>query len=115
LKQYTGHGKFLFPSSRSATRPMSENTINAGLARLGYKGLMVGHGWRAAFSTSMNELRFNSDAIERQLAHTDKNKVRAAYNRGEYMKGRVKLMQSWADYLDRLRTGAKVIPIKRKA
>jgi len=105
LKQYTGHGKYLFPSSRTATRPMSENTVNAGLARLGYKGQMVGHGWRAAFSTTMNKHGFNPDAVERQLAHTEKNQVRAAYNRGEYMDERTKMMQQWADYLDGLRDG----------
>jgi len=113
LKQYTGHGQYLFPSSRSATRPMSENTVNAGLARLGYKGQMVGHGWHAAFSTTMNALGFNPDAIERQLAHTEKNQVRAAYNRGEYLEERVRMMQQWADYLDQLRDGAAVIPIGR--
>ncbi len=111
LKQYSGHGRYLFPSSRTATRPMSENTINAGLARLGYKGQMVGHGWRAAFSTTMNALGFNPDAIERQLAHTEKNQVRAAYNRGEYMQERTKMMQQWADHLDSLRNGAQVMPI----
>jgi len=111
LKQYTGHGRYLFPSSRSAARPMSENTINACLARLGYKGLMVGHGWRASFSTTMNMQGFNPDAIERQLAHTEKNQVRAAYNRGEYMDERTQMMQQWADYLDGLRDGAKIIPI----
>jgi len=115
LKQYTGHGKYLFPSSRTSTRPMSENTINGGLARLGYKGQMVGHGWRAAFSTTMNDLGFNPDAIERQLAHSEKNAVRAAYNRGVYMDERTRMMQAWGNYLDGLRTGADVIPIKRKA
>jgi len=114
LKQYTGHGKFLFPSSRTATRPMSENTVNAGLARLGYKGQMVGHGWRAAFSTTLNDMGFNPDAIERQLAHTEKNQVRAAYNRGEYIDERTRMMQSWSDYLDGLRDGADVIPINRR-
>jgi len=114
LKKYTGHGKYLFPSPRTATRPMSENTINAGLARLGYKGRMVGHGWRTTFSTTMNALGFNPDAIERQLAHTEKNQVRAAYNRGEYLPERIKMMDQWADYLDNLRDGAEVIPIGRK-
>jgi integrase len=115
LKQYTGHGKYLFPSSRTATRPMSENAINGALARLGYKGQMVGHGWRSAFSTTMNALGFNPDAIERQLAHTEKNQVRAAYNRHEYMKERTEMMQQWANYLDTLRDGANVVPFKRKA
>jgi len=115
LKQYTGHGKYLFPSSRTPTRPMSENTVNAGLARLGYKGQMVGHGWRSAFSTIMNKRGFNPDAIERQLAHTERNKVRGVYNRTEYMDERVQMMQAWADYLDSFRDGAKVIPLGSRA
>ena len=82
---------------------MSENTINVALAAMGYKGAMVGHGWRSAFSTRMNDKGFNPDAIERQLAHKEENEVRAAYNRGEYMNERIKMMQHWADYLDELR------------
>jgi len=114
LKQYTGHGKYLFHSNRSVTRPMSENTINAALAALGYKGRMVGHGWRTAFSTLMNQQGFNPDAIEAQLAHTVKG-VRGAYMRGEFFEERARLMQHWADYLDGLRDGADVINIRRKA
>ena len=111
LKQYS-YGKYLFPSIRSAARPMSENTINAALSALGYKGRMVGHGWRSAFSTLMNQQGFNSDAIEAQLAHTIMG-VRGKYNRGDYLDERKKLIQAWADYLDALRDGAKVIPIGR--
>jgi len=114
LWRYTGHGKYLFPSTR-AGRSMSENTINGALHALGYKNRMVGHGWRSVFSTWGNASGFNPDAIERQLAHTEKNAVRAAYNRGEYIDERTRMMQAWADYLDGLRTGADVIPIKRKA
>ncbi|MDQ6980329.1 MAG: tyrosine-type recombinase/integrase [Ghiorsea sp.] len=102
LYEYTGHGTFLFPSSRTFSRPMSENTINGALARLGFKGQMVGHGWRTVFSTTLNTLGFNPDAIELQLSHTEKNQVRAAYNRSDYMEERVKMMQVWADYLDSL-------------
>ena len=100
---YTGNNRFLFSSTRSISRPMSENTINGALARLGFKGEMVGHGWRSIFSTTLNTLGFNADAIELQLSHTEKNKVRAAYNRSDYMEERIEMMQVWADYLDELR------------
>lgn len=115
LHTCTGSGSLLFPSSRTTSRPMSENTINGGLARLGFKGQMVGHGWRTIFSTSLNTLGFNPDAIEQQLSHTEKNQVRAAYNRSDYMTERTKMMQAWANYLDALRDGAEVIAINREA
>jgi len=115
LQQLTGTGKHVFPSARGDSRPMSENAINAAIHAMGFKGEMVGHGVRAMFSTSLNEQRFNPDAIERQLAHGEKNAVRAAYSRGEYMEERTIMMQHWADYLDGLREGADVIPIGREA
>ena len=96
---------YLFPSLRSASRPMSENTINGALRRLGYaKDEMTGHGFRAMASTLLNEMgRWNPDAIERQLAHAEGNAVRRAYARGEYWDERVHMMQFWSDELDRLR------------
>lgn len=104
LKPLTGSGKYLFPSIRSATRPMSENTINGALRRLGYtKDQMTGHGFRSIASTLLNEQGWNRDAIERQLAHSERDGVRAAYNYAEYLHERKKMMQSWADYLDKLR------------
>jgi len=103
LYEFTGSGVHVFPSSRGDARPMSENTINTALHAMGYKGLMVGHGWRSSFSTMMNQQGFNPDAIERQLAHTENNAVRAAYNRADYMEERIKMMQCWADYLDKLK------------
>ncbi len=101
----------LFPSLRSATRPMSENTINAALRRLGYaQDEMTGHGFRAMASTLLNEMgKWNPDAIERQLAHAEGNAVRRAYTRGEYWNERVAMMQDWSDYLDQLRSGAKIL------
>ena len=102
---------YLFPSLRSARRPMSENTINAALRRMGYaQDEMTGHGFRAMASTLLNEMgKWNPDAIERQLAHADNNAVRRAYTRGEYWIERVAMMQDWSDYLDRLRSGAKIL------
>lgn len=112
LQQLTGAGRHVFPSVRGDVRAMSENAINVAIHAMGFAD-MVGHGWRAVFSTSLNEQGFNPDCIERQLAHTEKNKVRAAYNRGDYLAERKKMMQHWADYLDGLREGADIISIKR--
>jgi len=112
LYQLTGQGKYVFPSLRSASRPMSENTVNAALRRLGYdKTELTGHGFRAMASTRLNELGWPPDVIERQLAHAERNKVRAAYNHAEHLDKRQKMMQAWADYLDGLRKNTKVVAI----
>lgn len=103
LHPLTGEGRFVFPGARSYTRPMSENTVNAALRRLGYdKEQMTGHGFRSMASTLLNEQGWNRDAIERQLAHGDRNSMRATYNFAEYLPERRKMMQAWADYLDGL-------------
>lgn len=78
------------------------------------KHTMTGHGFRALASTRLNELGWPPDVIERQLAHAERNKVRAAYNRAQFLTERQKMMQAWADYLDVLRTGSNVVPIARK-
>jgi len=115
VERLTGGGQYCFASLRTSKRPMSENTINAALRRLGFdKETMTGHGFRAMASTLLNEQGWSPDVIERQLAHAERNKVRAAYNRAQYMAERRKMMQAWADYLDALREGAQVIPFKRK-
>ena len=102
---------FLFPSLRALDRPMSDNTINAALRRLGYsKHQMTGHGFRAMAATLLNEMGiWNPDAIERQLAHADGNSIRRAYARGQYWDERVRMMQHWSDYLDQLRDGATIL------
>lgn len=116
LHPLTGHGQYVFPGARSKKRPMSENTINAALRRLGYdKDTMTGHGFRHMASTLLNEQGWNRDAIERQMAHAERNSIRATYNYAEYMPERIKMMQAWADYLDALKAGAKVIPMFRSA
>ncbi len=111
----SGDGRYLFPSVRSAARPMSDNTLNAALRRLCYTtDDMTAHGFRSMASTLLNEQGcWNRDAIERQLAHGERDEVRAAYNYAEYLPERRRMMQAWADYLNRLRAGANVIPIKR--
>ena len=110
LDALTGDGKYLFPSFRSRWRPMSENSINAALRRLGYsQGQMTAHGFRAMAATLLNEMgTWSVDAIERQLAHQEGG-VRRAYARGEYWDERVKMMQHWSDHLDTLREGAKIV------
>lgn len=116
LQPLTGHGRYCFPSLRTPNRPMSENTVNAALRRLGYdKDTMTGHGFRALASTRLNEMGWPPDVIERQLAHAERNKVRAAYNRAQYLAERQKMMTAWADYLDELRSNSgKVVAFKRK-
>lgn len=110
LLPLTGRGRFVFPSLRSNERPMSENTINAALRRLGYANEeMTGHGFRVMASTCLNEQGWHPDLIELQLAHAERNKVRAAYNRATRLAERRKMMQTWADYLETLRSGAAVI------
>lgn len=114
LKPVTGTGKYLFPSNRTVTRPMSDNTINGALRRLGYtREEMTGHGFRSIASTILNEQGWNRDAIERQLAHSERDGVRAAYNYAEYLPERKRMMQSWADYLGGLANGADVVPIRK--
>lgn len=111
LRSLTGGGKYLFPSIRTPARPMSENTLNAALRRLGYTGdEMVAHGFRGMASTRLNEMkgsdgkrRWDQDVIERQLAHKEKDKVRDAYNHADHWDERLEMMRAWADYLDQQR------------
>lgn len=100
LKARSRGSKYVLPSEHRDDRPMSENTILAMLARIGYRGRMTGHGWRTIASTWANEHGYNRDAIERQLAHAPDDKVRAAYNRAEYLPERKTMLQAWADWLD---------------
>lgn len=103
MRPISGRGKLILSSLRTPNRAMSENTLNAALRRLGYpKEKMVPHGFRTIFSTHLNDMGFNRDWIERQLAHVEGNSVRAAYNAAEYLEGRRAMMQAWADHLDAL-------------
>ena len=116
LQPLTGRGSYVFPGARTNGRPMSENTVNAALRRLGYgKDEMTGHGFRSMASTHLNEQGWHRDAIERQLAHAERDDVRAAYNFAEHLPERRRMMQAWADYLDALKAGAKVTSIKKAA
>lgn len=116
LQPLTGTGRYLFPSLRTSERPISNNTVNAALRRLGYTGdEMVSHGFRSMASTCLNEQGWHPDLIELQLAHAERNKVRAVYNRATRLADRRKMMQAWADYLDTLRAGAEIVPFRRTA
>ena len=102
MKIFHGDGGLVFPGIHYPEKPLSENTMLYALYRIGYHSKATMHGFRALFSTIANEVGFNPDAIERQLAHREKNAVRAAYHRSEYMPERIKMMQWWADYLQKL-------------
>jgi integrase len=107
LQQLTGKFDYAFPGTRSRQRPMSENTVTAALRRMGYSGDdMTGHGFRSMASTLLNEQGWNRDAIERQLAHGERDAVRAAYNYAQHLPERRKMMQAWADYLMGVKAGA---------
>jgi integrase len=103
LKEHTGKGRYLFPGSRTKVNTISDAAINAALRYLGYQREEIcGHGFRSMASTLLNEMGYSSDWIERQLAHSEQNSVRAAYNHAEYLPERRKMMQVWADFLDDL-------------
>ena len=109
-----GGGRFVFPGSGASARPISESTFNAALRRLGYsKDEMTAHGFRSTASTLLNEAGlFSPDAIERALAHSERDRVRASYNRAAHLSERAQMAQWWSDYLDTLRDGAAVIPLR---
>jgi integrase len=104
IQPATGDGKYVFPSPRSRTRPLSNVALLAALRRMGYEqGTLTVHGFRTTASTLLNEQGWRADAIERQLAHGERDHVRAVYNHAEYLPERKLMMQAWADYLDELR------------
>ncbi|KWN79039.1 integrase [Burkholderia ubonensis] len=105
LREVNGNSQYLFPSRSSPKKPMSENTILYALYRMGYHSRMTGHGFRGLASTILNEHNFNRDWIERQLAHSERDGVRAAYNHAEYLPERRKMMQWWGDYLEGKNSG----------
>jgi len=115
LRPLTGNGRYVFPNMRAAARPMSDNAIMAALATMGYRDQHSGHGWRATFRTIGDEvLQFRPDFIEHQLAHAVKDPNGRAYNRTSFLADRRIMMQTWTDYLDGLKNGAKVLPLKRQ-
>jgi len=115
LQQLTGHSQWLFPNTRRPREPMGPTTLNRALQFMGYKGRLVPHGFRGTASTILHEQGWSSDVIERQLAHAERNKVRAAYNHASYLKERTEMMQAWSDFLDGLNSGENVVPIRAAA
>lgn len=123
MRDVTGGDELVFTTARGNGKPMSENTLNYAVRRLKHpetgkplgKGFMTSHGYRHTASTLLNELRFDSDVIELQLAHLDKDRIRRTYNKAELLEERFKMMQAWSDYLDGLKANADVIPINRLA
>jgi integrase len=117
LQILSGNTDYLFPNqNKDGKNPvMSNNTILVALGRMGYKGMMTGHGFRGLASTALHEQGFDHQHIELQLAHAERNEVSAAYNHALYLKQRTAMMQHWADYLDGLRSGAKILPFNGQA
>ena len=120
LHTHTGGRDFLFPNYRSPNTCMTGTTLNRALERMGFNGRdsigFSAHGFRATASTILNEIGFRPDVIERQLAHADRNKVRAAYNQGEYLEERRAMMQQWADLMDQFASESeKVVAIRKDA
>lgn len=115
LEPLTGGGRLLFPTIQDPARPMSNNTMNVALRRLGYtREQMTSHGFRSLASTLLNEQGWHPDLIELQLAHKERNETRSAYNRATRLTERRKMMQAWSDYLDGLRAGGKIVALHRK-
>jgi integrase len=109
-KSISGDRELVFPSPFYPGKPLSDGTLNSALARLGYKGLATAHGFRTLFSTCANEAGWNSDVIEKQLSHEERDDVRGAYNRAQWLPERIKLMQWWADHLQSLRVASARTP-----
>ena len=110
IRQLTGSTQFVFASNQGRTggdHHISRESIGAAIRRMGYKGQHTAHGFRTTASTLLHEQGFHSDMIERQLAHAEQNRVKAAYNRAQHLPERRLMMQAWADYLDSLKAGAK--------
>jgi integrase len=114
LQPLTGHGRYLFPGARTPSRPMSDGAVNMALARMGYKGVLTGHGFRHMARTLLGELGWNPEALERQLSHKEPG-VAGIYNKAQHLSERRKIMQAWADYLDSLREGDNVVAFKSNA
>lgn len=114
LHRLTGGQRWLFPNYRRPKTCMTPTTMNRALERMGYGGRFSSHGFRATASTLLNEMGWHADVIERQLAHAPRNKVRASYNRALYLAERKKMMQTWSDFVDSLRAGDKVVPLKKR-
>lgn len=106
MKPLSGNRECIFPSRIKPTQPMNSQTVNAALKRAGFGGVLVSHGLRSIASTALNEQGFPPDVIEAALAHVDKNEVRRAYNRSDYLEQRRPMMQWWADFIEEADRGS---------
>jgi integrase len=111
LHKLTGTFEFVFIGRGDPQKPMSDAAVNKALATMGFKGRQTAHGFRHLVSTALNELGYEADWVERQLAHGDPDKIRGTYNKATYLEPRRKMMQAWADYLEKVRSGGTVVPI----
>jgi len=105
IKPLTGQSEYVFTGDRNSRKPTNSSTANMAIKRMGFHGKLVAHGLRALASTTLNEQGFDPDVIESCLAHVDKNEVRAAYNRAEYIERRTKVMTWWSDHIEKAATG----------
>ena len=110
-KKLASGSKYVFPSLTSLAKPLSDTALNNALMRLGF-GHFSPHGFRRTASTILNELGWRPDVIKRQLAHQERNKIRAGYNKATYLEDRTKMMQAWADHVDAIVANTKVVPIR---
>lgn len=111
MEAFKGSSKYVFPSPRVKARPINEQSLNAGLKRLGFGGKQTAHGFRHTASTLLNENGFNRDWIEMQLAHSNEDSVRGTYNKAEYLTGRTQMMQAWSDHLEALKANASIVKV----
>jgi integrase len=115
MHKLSGTFEYVFVGRNDPRKPISDGAVNSLLKRLGYRGKQTTHGFRHLISTALNELGYERDWVERQLAHGDPDKIRATYNKAAYLEPRRSMMQAWADHLDSLREGAVILPFKRSA
>jgi integrase len=115
LHRITGTFEHVFIGRGDPLKPMSDAAVNKALATMGFKGRQTAHGFRHLVSTSLNELGYQPDWVERQLAHGDPDKIRGTYNKAQYLEPRRKMMQAWADYLEKIESGGAVIPLRKES
>jgi integrase len=115
LKKLACGSRYVLPGVSTLRKPLSDSTLNVAFERMGYGSRFSPHGLRATASTILNEQGFRPDVIERQLAHTERNRIRATYNKAEYLEERAAMMQHWADFIDALCAGENVIGFRRAA
>jgi integrase len=115
IQQLTGTFDYVFIGRNDPMKPLSDGAVNGLLKRMGYRGKQTAHGFRHLISTALNEQGYDPDWVERQLAHGDPDKIRGTYNKAHYLDQRREMMQAWANYLDKIRVGGKVVLLRKIA